>query len=199
MTFFNKFGLPALAILAGAAFVVPGAMAQYAADPNAYMATVQDPPGPVPNPANVPFTLAKDIKWTGTPGRQETAILWGDPAKEGPYGILIKWYPGNFSRPHRHMGNRWVYVVSGNWWVSSSNVYDTRLTYPVPAGTRTEDGPGTVHWDGARAGEKEPAVILLSGLGPVITYQVGPDGKDLPPAAGRGAAPAGRGAAGRGN
>jgi hypothetical protein len=188
MTSVVKLGLPAL-VIAAAALLLPGALAQNAPAP--YMATVNDPPGPLPDPGHVPFTLAKDIKWTGTPGRQETAILWGDPAKPGPYGILIKWYPGNFSRPHKHDGNRWVYVVSGTWWVSSSNVYDTRLTYPVPAGTRTEDVPDTVHWDGARAGEKEPAVILLSGIGPVITYQVGPDGKDLPPA-GRGAAPAGR-------
>jgi len=38
-----------------------------------------------------------------------------------------------------------------------------------------------VHWDGARAGEKEPAVIVLSGMGPVKTIQVDTDGKPLPP------------------
>ncbi len=188
----TKFGLPALAVLAGVALVVPGAMAQYTG-PNAYIATVNDPVGPVPDPGHVPFTLPKDIKWTGTPGRQETAILWGDPAKAGPYGILIKWYPGNFSRPHKHDGNRWVYVISGTWWVSSSSIFDTKLTYPVPAGTRTEDVPGTVHFDGTRVGEKEPSVILLSGIGPVISTQVDEQGRPLPAAAGRGAAPAGRG------
>jgi hypothetical protein len=192
MTPITKIGLPALAMLVGAALVLP-AVAQNSVAPAPYMATVNDPPGPVPDPGHVPFTLAKDIKWTGTPGRQETAILWGDPAKPGPYGILIKWYPGSFSRPHKHSGNRWVYVVSGTWWVSSSNVYDTRLTYPVPAGTRTEDVPDTVHWDGTRAGEKEPSVILLSGIGPVITTQVDEQGRPLPPAPGRSAAPAGRG------
>ena len=43
------------------------------------------------------------------------------------------------------------------------------------------DMANTVHWDGARAGEKEPAVIVLSGMGPVKTIQVGADGKPLPP------------------
>ena len=91
----TKFGLPALAVLAGVALVVPGAMAQYTG-PNAYIATINDPVGPVPDPGHVPFTLPKDIKWTGTPGRQETAILWGDPAKGDPMKAKIP--AGRFGR-----------------------------------------------------------------------------------------------------
>ena len=64
--------------------------------------TVNDPAGPPPNPANIPFVLPKDIKWTGRPGQSETANLYGNPNQPGPYAVLIKWYPGNFSRPgHR--------------------------------------------------------------------------------------------------
>jgi hypothetical protein len=40
--------------------------------------------------------------------------------------------------------------VSGTWWVSSSNVYDERTTYPFHAGTFSTDVANTVHWDGAR-------------------------------------------------
>jgi hypothetical protein len=39
-----------------------------------------------------------------------------------------------------------------------------------------EQGTGT-----ARAGEKEPAIILLTGMGPVKTVQVDENGKPLPP------------------
>ena len=146
-------------------------------------ATLSDPEGPPPNPANVPFVLPKDIKWTGDPARQQTAVLYGDQSKEGPYGVLIKWAPGAFSRPHFHDQTRWIYVVAGTWWVSSSNVYDERTTYPFHAGTFSTDVANTVHWDGARTGEKEPAIILLTGVGPVKTVQVDENGKPLPPRA----------------
>lgn len=88
------------------------------------------------------------------PARQQTAVLYGDQSKEGPYGVLIKWAPGAFSRPHFHDQTRWIYVVSGTWWVSSSNVYDERTTYPFHAGTFSTDVANTVHWDGARTGRE---------------------------------------------
>ena len=74
-------------------------------------------------------------------------------------------------------------MISGTWWVSTSNVYDEKTTYPVHAGTVAIDVANTVHWDGCRTGEKEPAVLELVGMGPVSTVQVGTDGK---PMAGRG-------------
>ena len=144
-------------------------------------ATIRDAQGPEPDRGHIPFVLPKDIKWTGTPGRNETAMLFGDPTHEGPYGMLIKWYPGNFSRPHFHDQTRHIYVVSGTWWVSSSNVYDEHTTYPFHAGTFSTDVANTVHWDGCRAGESEPAVLLLTGMGPVKTVQVDEQGKPLPP------------------
>ena len=144
-------------------------------------ATVTDPEGPVPNPENVPFTLPKDIKWNGEVGRQQMAILYGDPQKEGPYGVMYRWYPGNFSRPHFHDKTRWIYVVSGTWWISSSTVFDERTTYPMRAGTAVVNEAGKVHWDGARTGETEPAVLVLTGIGPVRTTQVDAQGKPLAP------------------
>jgi hypothetical protein len=41
-------------------------------------------------------------------------------------------------------------VISGTWWVSTSNVYDEKTTYPVQAGIVAIDAANTVHWDGAR-------------------------------------------------
>ena len=91
-------------------------------------------------------------------------MLFGDPSKPGIYGVVIKWYPGNFSQPHFHDQERYAYVISGTWWVSTSNVYDEKTTYPVQAGTVAIDTANTVHWDGARLGEKEPAVLVLVGM-----------------------------------
>jgi len=189
----RKFALPILAIAAGAAVAfAPHSFAQNAGPAAGApdVVTVNDPPGPPPNPANIPFVLPKDIKWTGRPGQQETANLYGNPNQPGPYAILIKWYPGNFSRPHTHDKVRQIYVVSGTWWVSSSSVFDVRTTYPLHAGSTSTDEAGAIHFDGARKGEKEPGVILLAGVGPVNSVSVDENGKPIPRAPAAPAAPA---------
>jgi len=147
------------------------------------MVTVNDPAGPPPDPKNIPFVLPKDIKWTGTPGRQETANLYGNPNQPGPYAILIKWYPGNFSRPHFHDKIRHIAVISGTWWVSSSSTYDEKTTYPLHAGATATDQENGIHWDGSRSGDPEPAIIYLYGEGPVSTVFVDTAGKPIPLAA----------------
>jgi hypothetical protein len=122
---------------------------------------------PIPDPTHISFTLPKDIKWEGDPLHgQQQAKLFGDPAKPGLYGILIKWLPGHYSRPHFHNTDRYALVISGTWWVSSSDVYDLKTLYPMPAGTFVTDIANTVHWDGAR---DEPAILELVGMGPVVT------------------------------
>lgn len=143
--------------------------------------TINDPIGPVPDPTRVTSTLPKDFKCTGAVGKQETCILFGDPAKPGPYMVMYKWYAGNFSKPHFHNNVRWAYIISGTWWTSSSSVYDERLTYPVRAGSVAVDLKDGIHWDGARVGEKEPAVLILSGIGPNVTYSVDENGKPVGP------------------
>jgi hypothetical protein len=183
-----RIGLPALAIAAGAAIAfAPQVLAQGAAPDPATHATASDPAGAPPDPTHIPIVLPKDIKWTGRVGRSQSAVLWGDPSKPGePYGVLMKWYPGNFSHPHFHTAPRWIYVVSGTWWVSSSTVYNEKLTYPVPAGSFVQDMVNTVHWDGSRAGDKEPAVLLIAGTGPSANTPVDENGKPIPRGQGRG-------------
>jgi hypothetical protein len=173
-----KYALTAV-VAAGVGAVGFAAIAQ--TDPKVGV-TVNDPIGPVPDPTRVTATLPKDFKCTGAVGKQETCILFGDPAKPGPYMVMYKWYPGNFSKPHFHNNVRWAYVISGTWWTSSSNVYDERLTYPVHAGTVAVDMLNGIHWDGARTGEKEPAILVLSGTGPNLTTPVDENGKPSGPA-----------------
>lgn len=160
----------AVALIAGASAVTIGTTTA---------APDETPPANFSN--NVTFVLPKDIKWMGKEGRLQTAILFGDPKESGPYGVLYKWYPGNFSKPHFHDQTRWGYVISGTWWVSSANVPDENTTYPMRAGTVVVDLANKVHWDGDRASDKEPAIVLVTGTGPVKTVQVDENGKPLPP------------------
>ena len=144
-----RLGLGAVALVAGVLALAPQmhqAFAQGAAAPvdPALHATASDPPGAPPILTHIPIVLPPDIKWTGTVGRSQMAVLYGEPNTPGsPYGVLMKWYPGNFSRPHFHTAPRWIYVVSGTWWVSSSNVYNEKLTLSRcrPAASSRTPGP----------------------------------------------------------
>jgi quercetin dioxygenase-like cupin family protein len=122
----------------------------------------------VPDPGHITFTPPKDIKWKMGKASDQ-AVIFGDPDKPGIYGILIRWHPGNFSRPHFHNTDRYAYVLSGTWWVSSNDTFDTDKTYPMPAGSVVTDLANTVHFDGAKDGE---ALLELVGMGPVTTTQV---------------------------
>ncbi|HWY62317.1 MAG TPA: cupin domain-containing protein [Rhizomicrobium sp.] len=123
-----------------------------------------------PDPAHIAATFAKDIKWTIDANfGEEVAYIMGDPAKPGPYIMLIKWKPHTMSTPHTHNTDRFVYVASGTWWVSDSPHYDPSKTYPVPAGSTGIDKAGQVHWDGAK---DEPVLLVLYGQGPANTVKV---------------------------
>jgi hypothetical protein len=171
-----NFTIKTILVFAAATALAAAGITLAQADPR-IGTTVDDPSGPVPNPTHVPVVLPADIKCNGPAGVQQTCILFGDPNKAGLYGVIYKWWPGHFSKPHFHDQDRYAYVISGTWWVSTSNVYDERTTYPIHAGTVSIDVKNTVHWDGARKGEKEPAVLELVGMGPVKTIQVDENGQ----------------------
>lgn len=179
MTLASRFSLLATCAVLGLA-MLSGVHAQ----DSAVKATINDPPGALPDPSHIPIVLPQNIQWKGEGGEQ-TATLYGDPNKPGPYGVLIKWLPGSFSHPHFHGQQRYIYVVSGTWWVNSGNVYDERKTYPIPAGSFVMDVANTVHWDGNRTGAKEPTVLLITGIGPAGSTQVDNEGKPKPRVAGR--------------
>jgi quercetin dioxygenase-like cupin family protein len=123
-----------------------------------------------PDTSHIPFLLPKDIKWQVDPNfGEEFAYLVGDAAKPGLYVMLIRWKPGQMSTPHFHNTARYVYVVSGTWWVSSSDRFAPNTRYPLPAGSFATDLPGKVHWDGAK---DETTILELVGMGPATTTKV---------------------------
>jgi len=122
-----------------------------------------------PDPSHIIYKLPKDIAWKSGDQGSEQASLFGDPNKPGIYGILIRWRAGHYSHPHFHSTDRYAYVISGTWWVSSSETYDPAKTFPVPAGSFAEDLAGKVHWDGAKNGD---VVIEIVGTGPMVTTQL---------------------------
>src|ERR1700694_4384909 len=83
----------------------------------------------------VDFKTPADIKWVrNAAGTNESAVLFGDPSKPGPYVVRIKWLPGNMSRPHFHPNDRFFVVLSGTWWMGTGEKFDPESTVPAPGG-----------------------------------------------------------------
>ena len=114
------------------------------------------------DPKAISIQMPKDIKWVRN-GGAESAVLVGDPAKSGLYVVLQKWLPHNNSRPHFHQNDRYIYVISGTWWVGTGDKFDPESTVPVPAGSYVVHYGKKIHFDGAK---DEECVIQVWGMGP---------------------------------
>lgn len=112
----------------------------------------------------VDFRTPAEIRWVRNPnGTNESAILFGDPNKPGPYVMRLKWLPGNMSRPHFHQYDRFFVVISGTWWMGTGERFDPDRTVAAPAGSYVIHHANKIHYDGAKG---EEVVIQVSGMGP---------------------------------
>jgi mannose-6-phosphate isomerase-like protein (cupin superfamily) len=115
----------------------------------------------------VDFKTPAEIKLVrNAAGTQETATLFGDPSKPGPYVVRLKWLPGNMSRPHFHPNDRFFVVISGTWWLGTGEKYDPASTVPVGPGTYVYHRAGEIHYDGAK---NEEVIIQVWGMGPATS------------------------------
>jgi quercetin dioxygenase-like cupin family protein len=122
------------------------------------------------DPSAATIKLPEQIVWKDNGGNR-TADLAGDPSKPGMYVQMLTWKKGNnFSRPHFHPNDRYIYVLEGTWWVGTGNKFDpANLTVPVKAGSYVTHFAKGVHWDGAK---DEDTTIVLIGEGPATNTRV---------------------------
>jgi len=120
------------------------------------------------NPAAIMIQHPNQIKWVEGNGGNATAILAGDPSKPGIYVELTKWHAHHMSRPHFHPNDRYIYVISGTWWVGTGPKYDPDMTVPVPPGSYVTHYAKQIHWDGAK---DEDCTLEIVGEGPATSIQ----------------------------
>jgi hypothetical protein len=120
------------------------------------------------NPAAVAFQTSEQIKWSEpSPNGARSAVLVGDPTKEGLYVQMVKWLGGDhFSRPHFHPNDRFITVLGGTWWVGTGTKFDPEATLPMGPGAFVTHFGKQVHFDGAK---EEDATLLIVGLGPATS------------------------------
>jgi len=119
------------------------------------------------NPAAIKIQLPDQIKWDDDLARGEgTAVLAGDPTKPGIYVELVKWHAHHMSHPHFHPNDRFIYVISGTWWVGTGPKFEPDTTKPLPPGSFAQHFGKQVHWDGAK---DEDTILEIVGEGPATS------------------------------
>jgi hypothetical protein len=108
------------------------------------------------------------------PGMAESATMYGAIDAPGQYFVLIRWHPGYMSAPHWYETDRLYVVISGTWYVASGEDFAPDATVPVPAGSFVRRVAKTPHYDGVKKGAAEPAVIAISGIGPIHYHLTDP-------------------------
>jgi quercetin dioxygenase-like cupin family protein len=119
-----------------------------------------------PDPKVLAYQLPDKIQWTGNPGGAQQAIMAGDPTKPGLYVVLTKWTPHHMSRPHFHPNDRFIYVISGTWYVGTGSKYAPDSTTPIPAGSFVTHYGKQIHYDGAK---DEEVTLEIVGMGPATS------------------------------
>jgi len=104
----------------------------------------------------------------------EEAPLYGTVADPGQYFVLVRWHPGHMSAPHYYDTDRLCVVLSGTWYVASGEDFAPEETVPVPSGSFVRRIAKSIHYDGVRKGTAEPAVIVITGMGPTRAHLINP-------------------------
>jgi hypothetical protein len=130
------------------------------------------------DPTMTVVTLPDAIPWKPLynfpPGMAESANMFGDIHAPGQYFVLIRWHPGYMSAPHWYETDRLCVVMSGTWYVASGEDFAPDATVPVPAGSFVHRVAKTPHYDGVKKGATEPAIIAISGIGPILYHLTDP-------------------------
>src|SRR3984957_3800794 len=142
-----------LLAVAGASFGISAAQAA-GADPSMTIITPPD---------KIPWQPLDNFP----PGMAEQAAMVGAIGDPGQYFVLIRWHPGYMSAPHFYETDRLCVVLSGTWYVASGSDFAPEATVPVPAGSFVHRGGRTPPYDGVKKGVADPAVIAISGIGPI--------------------------------
>ena len=105
-----------------------------------------------------------------TPGGTQTAVLYGDPTKEGLFVTRVKFAPGVKSMPHWHPDvARTVVVLSGTLYFAVGEQWDESKLKACPAGTFIAEAPRTPHFTWAKDGE---VILQVTGIGPTGTTMI---------------------------
>ncbi|WP_042776099.1 cupin domain-containing protein [Sinorhizobium fredii] len=110
--------------------------------------------------------VPNEVKWAPAPkilpAGAETAVLFGDPTKEGLFALRLKVPSGYAVPPHTHSANEVVTVISGTINLGMGETADRSAAKALPAGSFFALPPGMAHF----AYFDEETVVQITTNGP---------------------------------
>ena len=114
-----------------------------------------------------------DVHWTAGTGPftgAQVAVIFGDPAKSGPYVIRLQLPDGAKFGPHFHGDVENVTVLQGTLLVGVGDAADPSKMISLPAGSFVSVPIGVHHY----AVAKGDTIIQIHGMGPASMTMVKP-------------------------
>lgn len=102
-------------------------------------------------------------------GGIKTVLLYGDPARSGPYALEIHVPPNTKIAAHTHRDDRFATVISGVWYFGYGKTASEAPAGLLTAGALYTEPGGVSHFAFTR---DAPAVVRLTGVGPTDTVFV---------------------------
>ena len=113
------------------------------------------------------------MKWAPVdviPGGQ-LAVVSGNPAKNEPFVLEVRWPEGSKIGPHWHTQTERITILSGTGAIGMGDSLDLQRGTPMPAGAYGEMPGKMHHWFVARTA----LVMLIEGDGPFDVNFVRPE------------------------
>ena len=110
-----------------------------------------------------------EIAWEGKASALQSAVLEGNPDTAGSsYTLALKLADGFWIQPHFHPNPKKIVVLSGVLLMGMGDSVVARRTEALPVGAFSIVSPNAHHYEGG----KGETVILLYGVGPLLTTYV---------------------------
>lgn len=132
-------------------------------------ASSQEPQQPVHT-----IVEADEVEWKAGPlslqAGAQSAVLYGDPSKEGVFVMRLKLPPGFRIAPHTHPQPEILTVVSGAFHIGMGTVADESQSHALGPGGFFAFDPGLPHY----AHVEQETVVQLSSTGPWTINYINP-------------------------
>jgi quercetin dioxygenase-like cupin family protein len=119
--------------------------------------------------------LLSDIQWGPAPpvlpSGAEATVLFGDPSKDGPFALRLKFPEGYSVPPHTHPVKEVVTVISGTFSLGMGETADQSKLQPLPAGSFVTMDAGMAHY----VSTDEETVVQINTMGPWGLTYVNPE------------------------
>ncbi|MBV9249071.1 MAG: cupin domain-containing protein [Acetobacteraceae bacterium] len=117
---------------------------------------------------------ASEVRWVPVPAAlpkgAEIAVLFGDPAAEGPYVVRLKLPAGYVLPPHHHPTAEYITVLSGSFSAGMGNKLNRKQAHTLRPGGFVEMQANANHYCWANTA----SVIQIHGTGPFAIMYVNP-------------------------